>query len=663
LSKELFAKYKDGTIVKVTGFFFKDLAELLPKRGVGIKKFDVSSPIVSSLLSPSPSDGKLDPPVRITLTNQKPAEKEAVTRCVYWDFERSKELGGSWSSDGCRLVSSASNGTVCECDHLTSFASLSVYDKELELTLIIYIGCGVLLLAALISLIRHFYIYCKTRAERSIIHINLCLAIAFGIGLFLGGLKLTKIKEACIVIAALLQYFFIAMFCWAVCEGLQLFITLTTGKNRESSRLKYFFVVGWIFPLIAVGISLGVTQLQGYGDGEWCWLDYATVLMWAYVCPAAGFILVSLVLIVMILCVKGRVPDSADSRKVCLSVLFLFLLILAIAGTWVLAAIYVKHHENSIWQYVFAGACALQGILLLVYCLLDQTIRNFTFHYKIKKLQHKEKRNYYSTTDTVQYYGSSNAVDGKTYTVTRPSIKESNTDLRGSSKRLSRIGSTTVVHENDPDYYPSPIMDTPAHMDSALKRHIEGQPIPDTPAGEVIHLQTFPFRKGSSSHYSSIPSESASDRRPDGAEEPDLATNHLYGERRSSRTSMIKSSDTLSSHSKLQQIPERQPLMSTAGHPQEESPPPYSTEPRHRPYEVKKLTPFEEDTVDSKETSLDSSRRKSRRSRRRLEEEFGKPDRESIVQRKRSLRYSSGFFSGVTVDQDTQKVEKPHASL
>ena len=37
-------------------------------------------------------------------------------------------------------------------------------------------------------------LYSKTRAERSIIHINLCLAIAVGIGLFLGGLKLTKIK-------------------------------------------------------------------------------------------------------------------------------------------------------------------------------------------------------------------------------------------------------------------------------------------------------------------------------------------------------------------------------------------------------------------------------------------------------------------------------------
>ena len=34
----------------------------------------------------------------------------------------------------------------------------------------------------------------KRRAERSIIHINLCVAILAGIGLFIGGLKLTKIR-------------------------------------------------------------------------------------------------------------------------------------------------------------------------------------------------------------------------------------------------------------------------------------------------------------------------------------------------------------------------------------------------------------------------------------------------------------------------------------
>ncbi|XP_074622246.1 uncharacterized protein LOC141880636 [Acropora palmata] len=670
VAKKLFDKHKGLEVVIISMVFFKDLADLLPKRAVGIKKFDVSSPIVAASLSPLPPGRKLDPPVRIMLKNSKPRGREAVAKCVFWDFNKSKELGGSWSSEGCRLVSSSSNNSkICECDHLTHFALLSVYDKELVLTLVIYIGCGVLLLAALIAMIRHFYIYRKRKAERSVIHINLCLAVLAGIALFVGGLKLTQIRAVCILIAALLQYFFTAMFCWAVCEALQLLMTLITRKIKNFSRLKVFYIIGWVVPVIAVAISLGVTQLQGYGDMEWCWLDYTTMVLWAYVCPAAGFTLVSLVLILAVLCLKQRALDSEDERKVWLTMSFLFFLIIAIAGTWVLAAIYVKHHEDTnLWQYAFAGACLLQGILLLVYCLLDQEISNFTLQHKIKKTQHKEKRNYYSTTDTVQYYGSGTpAVDGKAYTVIRPSIKESNADLRGSSKRLSRIGSTTTgIFENEPEYYPTPIMETPVPIDSALKRHIEGQPIPDTPGSEVIQLQTFPaMRKGSSSHFSLAPSESPSDRRPDGAEEPDITTNSLYGERRSSRMSMTRSSDILSSHSKLQQIPEREPLIRRSvrySEPQLSSPR-NGMATRQKPQQKKSRPSDEDSSVSSRDMQADSSRRKSRRSRRRLEEEFGKTDRESILQRKRSLRYSSGFFSGVTVDEVNEKVEKLHASL
>lgn len=116
-------------------------------------------------------------------------------------------------------------------------------------------------------------------------------------------------------------------------------------------------------------------------------------------------------------------------------------------------------------------------------------------------------------------------------------------------------------------------------------RNIERQPIPETPLGEVIHLHTFPQKRGNgaSSHYSLVPSESASDRRPDGAEEPDLA----IGDRRDSKSSMLKSADTLlSSHSRLQQIPEREPLMNS-GYRQADSPPPYNSRERPRPFESK----------------------------------------------------------------------------
>jgi hypothetical protein len=39
-----------------------------------------------------------------------------------------------------------------------------------------------------------FVFYSKLRAERSILHVNLCLAIAAGVALFLAALKLTKIR-------------------------------------------------------------------------------------------------------------------------------------------------------------------------------------------------------------------------------------------------------------------------------------------------------------------------------------------------------------------------------------------------------------------------------------------------------------------------------------
>ena len=54
-------------------------------------RFDASSPMVSSSLSPLPSGGKLDPPVRITLSDQVLRSYQVVNRLVpivdVWMFE------------------------------------------------------------------------------------------------------------------------------------------------------------------------------------------------------------------------------------------------------------------------------------------------------------------------------------------------------------------------------------------------------------------------------------------------------------------------------------------------------------------------------------------------------------------------------------------------
>ncbi|XP_048580125.1 uncharacterized protein LOC5504243 isoform X2 [Nematostella vectensis] len=678
---EVFQDYKSGMqAVHLINVIYSNLGEFLPKRADRAKRFDVDGKVVSSTLRPMPNlhQGKLATPIRIRLSvGQKRSEKKFAVRCVFWDFTKDKSLGGSWSSEGCRLLSSSSNATVCECDHMTSFSAIAVYDKEFVFSLVVYIGCGILLFAVLILILRHLYIHCKRKAERSIIHINLSFAIAAGIALFLGALKLTKIKIACTVVAALLQYFFIAVICWMVVEGFQLYMVLGSGKNRNPARRKWFYLIGWGVPFLVVGISLGVFQLKGYGNAEWCWLDYSDVLMWAHAGPAAAFCLVLLVLVIMIAVAKERIVDSSDKNRVSVLLVFMVLLIVMIPGTWVAAAIYVKHfQDNVIWEYVFAGSCALQGILVLLFGLLDREIKNFSYLYSIKKIQkkeHKQKRNYYSTTDTVQYYGGANAPDGKNYTVTRPSAKsESNTDLKGSSKRLSRIASQQAMDE--PDDYPSPVMDTPVTIDNSLRRKIENQPLPYTPSypnSEVIQLQTFPVRKTNSE---------ARDWRPDGAEEPDRS---VYGDHRSTSSarsvSMPRSIDMFSGNAKLQQIPERAPLLHqhhemTAERPQRREFKPVSPkeDESQEPHEDERspLDPSRRRTNSSSQGPhederfpIDPSRKRTNRSKQRLEERFGKMDRGSISERKRKLRYSSGYIIGATIDTDAETVEKEHASL
>ncbi|CAG2163004.1 unnamed protein product [Oppiella nova] len=64
------------------------------------------------------NDGKN---VRVSLKHKSKINLGDAVDCVFWDFEKNE-----WSSEGCKVITSASNRdtTVCECKHLTNFAAL-----------------------------------------------------------------------------------------------------------------------------------------------------------------------------------------------------------------------------------------------------------------------------------------------------------------------------------------------------------------------------------------------------------------------------------------------------------------------------------------------------------------------------------------------------------
>ncbi len=62
-------------------------------------------------------------------------------------------------------------------------------------------------------------------------------------------------QVACALVAALLQYFFLAAFCWMLCEGIYLFLILVVVFSTLPKKWWLFLLIGWGKAYIAMHIS------------------------------------------------------------------------------------------------------------------------------------------------------------------------------------------------------------------------------------------------------------------------------------------------------------------------------------------------------------------------------------------------------------------------
>ncbi|XP_065655378.1 uncharacterized protein LOC100197733 isoform X8 [Hydra vulgaris] len=115
---QAFSKDKETLIASAN---FKTLGLLLPHRHVTFTDgFVVNSNVISCSISPKPI--LIQPPVVITLHHLKEFPG-GESKCVFWDIRN--DAGGSWSVDGCNLISSNRTMSICSCNHLTHFAVLT----------------------------------------------------------------------------------------------------------------------------------------------------------------------------------------------------------------------------------------------------------------------------------------------------------------------------------------------------------------------------------------------------------------------------------------------------------------------------------------------------------------------------------------------------------
>ncbi|XP_022786826.1 adhesion G protein-coupled receptor L3-like isoform X1 [Stylophora pistillata] len=343
--------------------------------------------IVSSTVYPRPQN-VFKRPVKIVLENKGINVLSGVDpkrECVFWR----PGGGGVWQTSGCRLVAEESNIniTTCECNHLTVFASLmdphdapinEAHKKALKIVAIV--GCSISLLAVVVTMVVTVIFWRAVKSPRAKVLLNLCAAIAICCILVIGEGSARNNETGCTIMAALLHYFLLTLFCWMLCEGVLLYILLVkVFGGGADDKVKYFYLLGWGFPAVIVAISLGATQAVGYGSSKACWLDVESGLVWAFIGPAVLVILVNIVVFILVIrqmMGTQHIQNKTQIEKVKAGVKASAVVLPLLGVTWLFGLLSINTSTIG-FQYVFVIFNSLQGLMIFIFhCLLNKQIQD-----------------------------------------------------------------------------------------------------------------------------------------------------------------------------------------------------------------------------------------------------------------------------------------------
>ncbi|KAK2907939.1 hypothetical protein Q8A73_009012 [Channa argus] len=266
-------------VAKLVFVLYKNLGQFLSTENATIKMANeaygrnvsvaVNSDIIAASINKESSRVFINDPVIFTLEHID-MEHYFNSNCSFWNYSE-RSMMGYWSTQGCKLLDSNKTHTTCSCSHLTNFAiimahrEISVDDRvhELLLTVITRVGIVVSLVCLTISIFT-FCFFRGLQSDRNTIHKNLCINLFIAELIFLIGIDMTEPRIGCAIIAGILHFFFLASFSWMCLEGVQLYLMLVEVFESEYSRKKYYYVSGYLFPAIVVGVSAAI-DYRSYG--------------------------------------------------------------------------------------------------------------------------------------------------------------------------------------------------------------------------------------------------------------------------------------------------------------------------------------------------------------------------------------------------------------
>ncbi|KAM9495008.1 adhesion G-protein coupled receptor G7-like [Clarias gariepinus] len=251
--------------------------------------------------------------------------------CVFWDYYKN-----DWSTSGCNKKQSLVY-QICKCEgmpNLANFAMLMSFSSNPEiiqdLNLISMIGCALSVVCLIITVIFQILTRNSRRPSPTILMVSICICMTIVYLIFIFGIKNPTADSdfapsnnnevppsdvsqepdhgLCTAVTALLQYFLLAAFTWSSLYAVHIFLLI---KNTFSGLPRYFsvlsIIIGWGFPAVVVGISLGITYRKSnplnYRQEAICWLaaldknntlDMMKPMLWGFLLPVGIMLLLNI---------------------------------------------------------------------------------------------------------------------------------------------------------------------------------------------------------------------------------------------------------------------------------------------------------------------------------------------------------------------------------
>ncbi|MBN3303515.1 AGRG7 protein, partial [Amia calva] len=343
--------------------------------------------------------------------------------CVFWNYSTT-----DWSTNGCSKGKDPFGYLKCQCNHTTNFAVLMTfrqnytYSKPLEV--ISYVGCG-LSIAGLSLTILYQIVTRKTRKTTpTVLLVSVCMSMLMFNIVFIAGISNTNQetqirtnstenvlpnsdiyiepdKGPCTAVAALLHFFLLASFTWALLYAVQVYMILVNVFSQPPQHFGLITIaVGWGFPAVVVAITLAVLYRVenplDYRQEEFCWLaaldregkfDFKKPMLWAFLLPVALILIFNMVLLVRVTLELCRSNPNLNSTKKN-SYLKKFLSSLSVAVvlgvSWVLGYLLLIDHDQSsvVFSYIFCILNSTQGLQIFILF----TVRTSLFKKKVSEI-------------------------------------------------------------------------------------------------------------------------------------------------------------------------------------------------------------------------------------------------------------------------------------